>query len=91
MSKRQKRADKTICISFPDDIYDDSCMADKYEFRRHLEYSYEQHPALFSSGFEQGYVLNGKVKSKKQQIELRRIKLKASNETYLVRPSFVLP
>lgn len=91
MSETKKRKDKTICIGFPDEIYYESCMADKYEFRAHVDYSYEQYPQVFPPGFEAGYVLNGKVKSKKQQIEMRRIKLIQNNEVYLVRPSFLLP
>jgi hypothetical protein len=58
--------------------------------RQHIELVYQQHPELFPPGFEMGFIFKGTYHSKKQDIDLRRIRLKASDETYQIRPSLLM-
>jgi hypothetical protein len=57
--------------------------------RQYLESLRQQRLELFPPGFEQGFVFKGTYHSKKQDIDLRRIKV--SGQTYQIRPSFLMP
>jgi hypothetical protein len=46
---------------------------------------------LFPMGFEKGVHCCGFCKSKKLNLQIRRLRLKANGETYQIRPSFVMP
>jgi hypothetical protein len=50
-----------------------------------------QHPELFPAVIKSGFTLHDSYRSVKQGLRLRRIKLKATGEVFLVRPSCVLP
>jgi len=52
---------------------------------------WQQHPELFPAEFSQGFKLHDSYRSVKQDLCLRRIKLKATGAVFLVRPSTVLP
>jgi hypothetical protein len=82
---------KTICIAFPEEEIYQEYMKDKTKFRVHLDNMYRQHPELFPEKFKAGYVLHGFVYSKKQEINIRRVKLIENNEAYQIRPSFLMP
>ena len=82
---------KTICIAFPSEEHYQVCMNDTVKIREYLDATYSQHPELFPEAFKGGYVLHGFVYSKKQEINLRRIKLVENDEAYQIRPSFLMP
>jgi hypothetical protein len=64
---------------------------DPQQFRQGLEQMSAQHPELFPAAMRNGFTLHDSYHSVKQGLRLRRIKLKATGEVYLVRPSAVLP
>lgn len=82
---------KMICLSFPDEAHYQICMTDKNKFRDYLDTACAANPELFPQQMSAGYTLHGFVHSKKQDISLRRIKLIETEETYQIRPSFVMP
>jgi hypothetical protein len=61
------------------------------EHRAFLTTMIAQHPELFPQAMGQGYTFHDRYRSRKQGIELRRIKLKAHNEVFTLRPAFLLP
>ena len=52
---------------------------------------YAQHPELFPEGIEEGFSFHDVIPSSKQNLRMRRIKLKRNEEVYQLRPSFVMP
>lgn len=52
---------------------------------------YEEAPELFPAALSQGFTFHGFIHSKKQDLIQRRIKLKANDEQYQLRPSFMMP
>ena len=81
----------SICLHFQtEDLYF-SFVDDPALFRQHLLSQHSLHPELFPSSFSQGFLLHDLRWSTKQQLSLRRIKLKATGDCYLVRPSFLMP
>ena len=85
------RGDKTICILFEDEEHYGRCLRDTATFRNHLRLTSQRHPELFPAGMEHGFTCKGTYSSKKQDVALRRIKVKASGGTFQVRPSFLMP
>ena len=51
----------------------------------------EQYPALFPQAIREGDTFHDRYRSRKQGIEWRRIKLKASGAVFTLRPSLLLP
>ena len=49
------------------------------------------HPELFPSDIINGYQMKDKYRSIKQSITIRRIKIKGTEISYTIRPSFVMP
>ena len=82
---------KSICVPFDNEEYYAACVADPESFRQHLTEVFGQHPELFPTSIDEGFVLHDKSWSLKQQLMLRRIELKATAGVFLVRPSFLLP
>lgn len=85
------RGSKTICIPFGSEEHYRKCLEQTSTCRAHLESVFQQHFELFPPGFEQGFIFKGTYHSKKQDVDLRRIKLKASSDTFQIRPSSLLP
>ena len=82
---------KSICVPFGNEEYYAACVADPESFRQHLTEVLGQHPELFPTSIDGGFVLHDKSWSLKQQLMLRRIERKATAGVFLVRPSFLLP
>lgn len=58
----------------------------------YLEALYQQHPELFPTTFGQGYAFNGYTQpSLKMGYHCRRIRLKASQQTLTLAPTFLMP
>jgi hypothetical protein len=80
----------TLCLPFDQDLYP-QLVADPAAFRRALDHFFRAAPELFPDGFAQGYRLKDSRASRKLGLRLRRFRLKATGETFAVRPSFALP
>lgn len=85
------RGEKTICVPFESEKHYEECMQKPEVFRQELMALSRRHPELFPARFEEGFRLDGKRFSKKQQLSIRRIELEATGEKFSIRPSFVLP
>jgi hypothetical protein len=87
-----KCTEKSICIAFDSESEYREIVVDKQKYRAYLEQALSQRPELFPQGISAGFTLHDLRESKKQPgLLLRRIKLKASQTVYTVRPSFVMP
>ena len=89
--KRQpSRGRKHICVPFESEGQYQDCVADVAKYRAYLTKLRQQHPELFPQAMGEGYTFHDRYASRKQPVVLRRIKLKATQEVFTLRPSFVL-
>ena len=51
----------------------------------------KRYPELFPEAIEEGFIFQGFLHSKKQDLTMRRIELKSDGEQYQLRPSFMMP
>jgi hypothetical protein len=84
------RSCSTICLPIGKDAYLD-IVADPDCFRAWLNQSFRGHPELFPKAFASGYHLKDDRRSAKTGLRLRRVRLRATGESFSARPSFVLP
>ena len=90
--KRQpSRGSKHICVPFTSEAQYQACEADVAQYRAYLTTMLHQHPELFPQAMGAGYTFHDRYHSRKQAVVLRRIKLKATQKVFTLRPSFVLP
>jgi hypothetical protein len=80
----------TICLPFDQKLYP-AQVADPVAFRQALDELFRLMPELFPDGFAKGYRLKDLRTSRKLGLCLRRVRLKATGESFTVRPSFLLP
>jgi hypothetical protein len=80
----------TICLPFDQTLYPE-VVTDPHAFRLALARFFREMPELFPDGFAWGYRLKDRRRSRKLGLLLRRIRLKATGETFTVRPSFARP
>jgi hypothetical protein len=80
----------TICLPIGKDDYL-ALVADPARFRAWLDQCFRSSPELFPKDFADGYRLKDDRTSTRTGVRLRRIRLKASAESFSVRPSFLLP
>ena len=80
-----------ICLPFESESHYASCVADTALYRKFLDQHFLLHPELFPKAFSSGYQFHSRYGQKKTGITLRRIKLKADDKVFAIRPSFVLP
>jgi hypothetical protein len=80
----------TICLPFDQALYPE-LVADPAAFRAALAGFHRRMPELFPEGFAHGYRLKDRRRSRKLGLCLRRLRLKATGETFTVRPAFALP
>jgi hypothetical protein len=85
------RGSKHICVPFENEAQYHECVADVAHYREYLMKLSARHPELFPQAMGQGYTFHDRYRSRKQGVELRRIKLKANGEVFTVRPSFLMP
>lgn len=88
---RRKREPKSICLHFASESEYDTCMEDSVAYRAYLSGMFAHHPELFPKAMANGFFFHGFLYSKKQNLSMRRIKLKANGEQYQIRPSFMMP
>src|SRR5438128_1419243 len=80
----------TICLPIDQDSYQ-GIVADPTRSRAWLDRSFRDCPELFPKAFAQGYRLKDGRCSAQTGLRLRRVRLKATGESFSVRPCFVLP
>jgi hypothetical protein len=80
----------TVCLPFDQTTYL-AVVADPAAFRAALDRLFLAMPELFPDGFAGGYRLKESRTSRKLGLRLRRVRLKATGESFTVRPSFALP
>jgi hypothetical protein len=80
----------TVCLPFDQAVYDQT-VADPAAFRKALADFFRRMPELFPDGFARGYRLKDRRRSRKLGLVVRRLRLKATGETFTVRPAFALP
>jgi hypothetical protein len=85
------RGDKTLCMPFESAKHYNACMRDATRFRQTLTALSNRHPARFPARFGEGFSIDDKRVSTRQQLAIRRIALHATKEKFSVRPSCVLP
>ena len=85
------RGSKQICVPFDAEAQDQAGVVAVAQYRGYLTQMSEQHPELFPQAISGGYAFHARSRSRKQGVVLRRIKLKASQAVFTLRPSFVLP
>lgn len=81
---------KTIRLPIDGEIYH-SFLKDKKLAREIIDDRYNVYPDLFPKEMENGYSLNGSTRVSKKQKGFVMRQLLINNETYRVRPSFMLP
>jgi hypothetical protein len=94
MSPRKARGiagDKTICLPIEEGVEYEDLVQKPKEYRAYLDKMREKYPEIFPEEMEKGYKLQGLVTSKRQKLITRRIRLKANEEAYQIRPDFILP
>ncbi len=80
----------TLCLPIGKDDYH-ALIGDPGRFRAWLDRCFRAWPELFPPAFRQGYRLKDARTSRRAGLRLRRIRLKATRESFSVRPSFLLP
>jgi hypothetical protein len=80
----------TVCLPFDQHRYPDLA-ADPAAFRAALDRLFLAMPELFPEGFAKGYRLKESRTSRKLGLRVRRVRLKATGESFTVRPAFALP
>ena len=61
------------------------------QYRQYLTQILCQHPELFPKGMDQGFTFHDSYASVKQDLIVRRMKVKATGAVFTLRPSFVMP
>lgn len=89
-SRTRTRGEKTLCLRVSESKYQE-IIDDKTKFKQYLQENLEENPELFPPEIEQGYYFFGTVTSKKQNLKIRKIQLKANYQIYQIRPSFMMP
>lgn len=80
----------TLCLPIGKDDYA-ALIGDPGRFRAWLDRCFRAWPELFPQAFRHGYRLKDTRASRRAGLRLRRIRLKATGESFSVRPSFLLP
>jgi hypothetical protein len=80
----------TLCLPIGKDDYA-ALSGDPGRFRAWLDQSFHAWPELFPQAFPGGYRLKDARTSTRTGLRLRRVRLKATGESFSIRPSFVLP
>ena len=87
---RRRRKPKSLCLPFAAEAYQRG-LDDPAYCRQYIMELYERFPELFPAALSEGFTFHGFLSSKKQDLIQRRIKLKANDEQYQIRPSFMMP
>jgi hypothetical protein len=87
---KSSRQNRTVCLPFDQESYDET-VRDASLFRLFVDEMIICYPELFPSDIIEGYQMKDRYDSKKTGITVRRIRVRASDISYTIRPSFVMP
>jgi hypothetical protein len=82
---------KSICFPCESEAQYRAAVADHAQMRQLLHDSYTQFPKLFPEQFGDGFTWHEQYHSDKLGVTFRRLRLRATGEVFLVRPSCYLP
>ena len=82
---------KHICLPFASEAQYREYVDDPAQYRQYLSEMLRQHPELFPQDMDQGFTFHDGYVSVKQDLIVRRIKVKATGAVFALRPSFVMP
>ena len=85
------RGDKSICLPVANEAQYRKIIENNQAFRTYIEQIRAIHPEIFPHGLEKGFCFHDQVFSVKQNLPMRRIKLKQNDQVYQLRPDFVMP
>ena len=85
------RGDKSICLPVSSEEQYRQLINDNSNFRAYLWQLYAKYPEIFPAAMDKGFCFHDWVVSSKQQLLMRRIKLKENSEVYQLRPDFIMP
>jgi hypothetical protein len=78
-------------LPFESEAHYRQVVEDPVMFRQVIQESIAQYPELFPLEIGLGFTLHGSYYSTKQDILVRRIKIRASGQVFQIRPSFLMP
>jgi len=82
-----KKNNKQICLPFSADEYM-TIINDHFVFRKAIDERINLYPELFPPQITEGYTFHDSRLSKKQNLDIRRIKI--AEDKFSIRPSFLL-
>ncbi|WP_019503937.1 hypothetical protein [Pleurocapsa sp. PCC 7319] len=85
------RGDKSICLPVSSEEQYQQLIANNHNYRAYLLQLYAKYPEIFPREMEAGFSFHDWVVSSKQELSMRRIKLKANQQVYQLRPDFIMP
>ncbi len=88
---RSIRGDKSICLPVASEAEYQAIIVDNNTFREYILQILAKYPEIFPIEMEKGFSFHDWVISSKQQLPMRRIKLKENGEVYQLRPDFLMP
>ena len=80
-----------ICVPFASEAQYRAYVDDPAQYRQYLTQRLCQHPELLPKDMDQGSTFHDCYASVKQDLIVRRIKVKATGAVFTLRPSFVMP
>ena len=78
------RGDKSICLPVSSEAEYKAIIADNNTFREYILQTSEKYPEIFPLEMKKGFSFHDWVKSSKQQLPMRRIKLKENEYLLMV-------
>src|SRR5712691_5773877 len=82
---------KHIRLPFPSEAQYRAYVDNPAQYRQYLTQKLRQYPELFPKAMDQGFTFHDCYTSVKQDLIVRRIKVKATGAVFVLRPSFVMP
>src|SRR5919109_3875764 len=82
---------KHICLPFPSEAQYHTYVDDPVPDRQYLLQMLRQYPELFPKAMDHGFTFHDASMSVKQDLIVRRIKLKTTGAVVAIPPSFVMP
>src|SRR3954453_2709447 len=89
IATRSSRGNRPLCLPLSEEAYS-QIVDDPTAFRRAIDDLFRSMPELFPANFADGYRLKDDRRSTKQEIPIRRVRLK-DGTAYSIRPSFLMP
>jgi hypothetical protein len=82
---------KPICLPFASEALYREYVDHPAQYRQYLSEMRRQYPELFPQDMDQGFPFHDAYVSVKQDVIVRRIKLKTTGAVFTLRPAFVMP